>query len=404
MPIRPIAFGLLFLLWLSGCATRDSQDAPTTTTDELVSLADSDSWREVIPKSYALSKSWLLSNLQSKGLFVYLYDADKKEVSRKNNELRQLMASRLLAELSGEDPSLLPLHRKNLNFVFGRWYRETPDGLGYIFYNQKSKLGGNAMALRTLAYSPFYEDYRDKAKKIANGILSLMSENGAFEPWFIAPSYAYDKDYLLTFYSGEAIVSLVEYANKSGDTRALEAAIRAENFYLDRYVTHLADHYYPAYVPWHTLALNKLYQKTNDRRYLDAIFVLNDKLLELQDTRIFIGRFYNPATPQYGKPHASSDGVYTESLAYAYEAARWAGDLEHMNRYETAIRLSLKNLVSLQWTADRVKGRSDSQSLLGAFRIRDRDSRLRVDNVQHVMDAYRKLIPLLKSDATSTKN
>jgi len=47
------------------------------------------------------------------------------------------------------------------------------------------------------------------------GILSLIDKKGEFHPWLKEPDYEYDKDYLLTFYSGEAILSLVEYYEKN---------------------------------------------------------------------------------------------------------------------------------------------------------------------------------------------
>ncbi len=53
--------------------------------------------------------------------------------------IRQLMASRLLAEMSLEDENLVNLHKKNLEFMFQYWYKEEGD-LGYIYYNDKSKL------------------------------------------------------------------------------------------------------------------------------------------------------------------------------------------------------------------------------------------------------------------------
>ena len=94
--------------------------------------------------------------------------------------VRQLMASRLLAELALDDPALGSVHRKNLQFLFANWYREDNRGHGYIFYDNKSKLGANAMALRTLSFSPFFEVYSSQAQKIADGILSLMNNNGCF--------------------------------------------------------------------------------------------------------------------------------------------------------------------------------------------------------------------------------
>ena len=297
---------------------------------------------------------WLVNNFREKGLFVYVYNPLTREFSQNNNMIRQLMASRIFADLSYYDPEISKLHRKNLNFIFTYWYRENEDN-GYIFYDNKSKIGAMAMALRTVVYSPFFEEYSDKAEKLANNILSLQNVNGSLEPWYIEPDYEYDKDYLLTFYSGEAILALIEYYQKIKDTKILEAAIKSQDFYIDKYVTHLRENYYPAYVPWHTQSLNKLYKIIGDKKYADAIFFLNDELLKIQNQtgkpdKKYLGIFYDQKHPEYGSPHSSSDAVYTEGLAYAYEIAKLVGDEEHMQKYKRAIILGMDNLMNLQFS------------------------------------------------------
>ncbi|MCK4534632.1 MAG: hypothetical protein KAT81_03810, partial [Syntrophobacterales bacterium] len=183
--------------------------------------------------SLNLAKEWLIHNFNAKGIFNYQYDPSSGKYSGRNNMIRQLMSSRLLAELSQDNSGLRKLHKKNLDFIFRHWYREG----GYIYYNSKSKLGANAMALRTLVYSPFFDDYRDEAEKLANAILSLQNPDGSLEPWYIEPNYKYNKDRLLTFYSGEAILSLVEYYMKTRNTLYLNAAIKSQGFYIEKYVT-----------------------------------------------------------------------------------------------------------------------------------------------------------------------
>ena len=355
-------------------------------------FSDKKQFLNSVSKSYKQAETWFLNNIREKGIFVYLYDPYTDHYADKNNTVRQLMASRLLAELSLNNPELGSLHQKNLKFIFANWYRENEQRLGYIYYDNKSKLGANAMALRTLSYSPYFKAYSNQAEKIAEGILSLMDDKGNFEPWFIGPNYEYDKDYLLTFYSGEAILSLVEYALKSGREEFLQAAIKAQDYYLIKYVDHIEQNYYPAYVPWHTMSLTKLYKLTRNEKYAVAILRLNDELLKIQDTTDFIGRFHKPEFMRYGKPHSSSDGIYTESLGYALDIAKQKNDLAHQISYDRAIRLSVFNLKKLQYS-ERYAFKSEIRKrTLGAFRIDNGDRRIRIDCTQHIMDAYRKLL------------
>ena len=318
------------------------------------------------------------------------------EYSTSNNMIRQLMGSRVLAELSQENESLRDLHQKNLDFMFDYWYRESGD-IGYIYFDSKSKLGAMAMALRTLVYSPYFENYEVEAERLANCILYLQNDDGSFEPWYIEPDYVYDKDYLLTFYSGEAVLGLVDYYLKTGNESILAAAVLSQGFYVDRYVTHLEDNYYPAYVPWHTQSLNKLYKITGNSSYAEAVFVLNDKLLEIQDTvnDETLGRFYNSSTPEYGSPHSSSDAVYTEGLAYAYEIADVVGDEYHKERYEDAIVLGVHNLISLQYDESNTWGFEYPERLIGAIRYRVDNYSIRIDTTQHTIDAFMKILLVL---------
>ena len=351
--------------------------------------------RDRVEQANELGKSWLFQNIRTKGLFVYALDPETGEYSTSNNEIRQLMASRVLAQESVHNPTLLDVHRLNLDFIFDFWYRADGD-IGYVLYDGKSKLGGNAMLLRVLVASPLFDEYVKEAEALARGMLALQdNETGAFRAWYVEPPYAYDEDYLLTFYSGEALLALLEYHERTGDERWLASAERSADFYIDRYVTHLTEHYYPAYVPWHTLAYSKLYERSGDARYADAIFTMNDKLLELQDREGFVGRFYNPSTPQYGSPHGSSDAVYTEGLAYAYEVAKLVGDRAHERRYREAIERAVANLEWLQYQEAVPAFPLEPERYVGALRTRADSFTVRVDTTQHAVDAFTKLLEVL---------
>lgn len=348
----------------------------------------------MVQQSYDAGEKWLLENIRDKGLFRYIYHPKVDDYPNKNNAIRQLMAARLLAEIVNEKPEHVQLHRRNLQFYLRNWYKEDGDK-AYVYYNSKSKLGANAMLLRTLVWSPDFEKHEEEAQKLAVGILSLMNEDGAFSPWYIAPDYDYDEDYLLTFYSGEALTALVEYYEKTGDMDYLTASVKAQDFYINRYVNEIDTYYYPAYVPWHTISLNKLFMITWDPKYAEAAFAMNDKLLEIQDTTNYVGRFYNPATPQYGSPHSSSDGVYTEGLVYAYELAKMMEDTERMQRYRSAIEIAVPNIISMQYTAETAAQFKRPDRAIGAIKTRIDKTGTRVDCVQHTMDAYRKMMEVM---------
>ena len=283
----------------------------------------------------------------------------------------------------------MPAHRRNLGFVLKHWYRETGAELGHIRYAGKSKLGANAMALRALVASPDLERrYLLQAQRLARGIQSLADASGAFEPWFVKPKYPYDAQYLLTFYSGEAILALAEYALATGDLDAMRTAVRSQRFYLARYVDAIDRYYYPAYVPWHTQSLLLLHRETGEPTFARAVGLLNDTLLTFLDRTTYKGRFHDPAYPHYGPPHSAADAVYVESLAYAFELALEQADQMRVRRYGEAIILGLGHLVDLQYTTGMVPPSADPARVVGAFRASVEDPEIRVDSVQHAIEAF----------------
>lgn len=300
------------------------------------------------------------------------------------------MASRLLAELANEDPSFLPLHQKNLAYALRALYKDHGTEASVELAN-KSKLWGIAMLLRTFVASPYFEQYSGHAEKLANAIRSLQKADGSFHAWYKAPNYKYDEDYLLTFYSGEGILALLEYYLKTKNIKRRDIALLSQDYYLQAYVEHIEENYYPAYVPRHTISLYHAYQITQEKKYADAIFLLNNKLIDEMlhtdtTTPHYLWRFYNPQFPQYGSPHSASDGVFLEWLVYAYRLAKELGDTSHITKYKDAILLAAHNLMRLQY------GKKAPTTLAWAIRISHKNPDIRIDTTQHMIDAFHVLL------------
>jgi hypothetical protein len=101
-----------------------------------------------------------------------------------------------------------------------------------------------------------------------------------------------------------------------------------------------------------------------------------------------------PSYPQFGVPHSSSDGKYTEGLAYAYELAQGTGDSTRTRKYNPALQLAIHDLLSLQVTPRDVRREPVRWRALGAFRTRRQSENIRIDGTQHIMDAYRKILAI----------
>ncbi len=353
-----------------------------------------------ITEALALAEGWMLLNIDEEGNFNYEYNPASGKYSNSNNMIRQLMSSRWLAEASTKEEVLLQMHYVNLDFIIRNWYRED-ENYGYIYFGEKSKIGAIAMGLRVINFSPYFEEYKDIAEKIANTIQYLQNEDGSMRAWYIEPDYSYDEKRLLYYYSGEAILSLVELYEKTNDEEYLNAAVLSQDYYVTEYVDNMQENYFPAYVPWHTISLYKLYGITGNDRYVDAIFKMNDEIIKMQNQDgkpyiDYLGRFYDPEHPEYGVPFSGSTAVDVEGLVYAYEIAEQENDLERMYEYKKAIFLGAHNLMNLQFNGSNMYYLSRPERAVGAIRYKVDDHRIRIDTTQHTIDAFNRILEVFE--------
>jgi hypothetical protein len=78
--------------------------APGTQPKE--SYSNKKQFLNTVSGSYKDAETWFLNNVRDKGIFIYLYDPYTDSYADKNNMVRQLMSSRLLADLALDNPSL----------------------------------------------------------------------------------------------------------------------------------------------------------------------------------------------------------------------------------------------------------------------------------------------------------
>lgn len=400
--MRPLALPALFVVVFAASLSIFTRDADQARADRTIAsiLRESESdFHARARELHRSAKEWLFNNIDKEGLFYYAYNPETGKNSQKDdgvNDVRELLASRVLAAECAQTmrDDICAEHRKNLQYLFANWYKEGPYG-AYIEYNGKSKLGATADFLRVLLASPDYGKYRREARLLLQNILYLRNADGSFRAWYKAPSYTYYEDHLLTFYAGQALIALIEYYEREKDESVLDAVRKSQHFYIDHYVKNIRENYYPSYVPWQTQALSRLYAIDPRPEYAEAAFIMNDKLLEMQDRKAHVGRFFDPATPHYGDPHSSSDGVDTEGLTYALELAMRIGDRVREARYREAIRLSIYNLEKLQYKAEGAERYlGDPRRFVGAFRTEEGKGWIRIDTTTHAVDALERIIAL----------
>lgn len=335
-------------------------------------------------ESGALAAHWLSDKFQEDGLFAYEYFPWTNVFSPHQNDIRQLMSARTLAVIACNDSTLEEIHQKNIDAVLTKWYRKEGK-VGAIVWEGASKLGANAMAMRALIASPFRLNYLKELAALHAAIISVQQENGQLQPWIYKPDFRYSEELLMSFYAGEAILALTEYALFAGDEAIWRQAELSATFYREYYLNRLGTEFMPPCVPWFSMAFKNMYAYTQDSLYAKAIFQLTDQLLILQEKDSTSGEL--KGSFRHPDSHSASDAVYAEGLVAAAGLALEQQELERADYYLNSLKQVSTYLLSLQITSQTAESYPDPRRSLGGIAVSPRDSRQRIDQVQHWLDA-----------------
>lgn len=325
---------------------------------------------------------WLLAQIADDGRMVYEYFPSRGEESGSNNMIRQWMATIAairFASLSGDDDD--PIVRRNVEYNLDRSFR-IEGGNGLIADPDGDvKLGAVALAALAIMGHPDRADFAAEEAALRMTVDNLWNADGSFRTFYL-PEGRNDNQ---NFYPGEALLLWAATLEEDLDPVLLDRFMRSFTYYRD---WHRAQRN-PAFVPWHTMAYERVWRLTGNDELRDFVFEMNDWLLGIQQwadapAPDVAGRFYDPERPDYGPPHAASDGVYLEGLIAAYRLAVAVDDAARADAYRIAIVRGLRNLMQLQFADDvDMFYISQRDRAAGGLRTTSYDNRIRIDNVQH---------------------
>jgi hypothetical protein len=332
---------------------------------------------------------WFMANQDDEGALPYKYWPSAGSYSKADNPIRRFMASvafnRMANSLGRQDMRVAA--RKNLSHNLKRFYHYE-SGAGTITWQGSVKLGSLALAALAILESPFADSWAEELTQLRRTINSLWQPSGAFRT-FLQPAERNDNQ---NFYPGEALLFWATSLQQRRDEQLLDQALKSYSHYR----SHFLQNPNPAFVPWHTQALSILFKITGETSLRDFIFDMNDWLLPHQQWGAshdadYWGRFYTPAKPEYGPPHASATGVYLEGLVDALVLARDVNDTGRAKSYEFAINCGIRSLAQLQYR-DELEAYyvHHKDRVLGAIRTESDNNEIRIDNLQHGLMALLK--------------
>ncbi len=328
--------------------------------------------------------AWLVRSLGDDGRMVYEYFPSRGDESDANNMIRQWMATIALNRVAGltDDSQLYGRIADNIDYNLGISY-STDGDLGLIADPDGDvKLGAVALAALAISQHPERERWAAEEASLRRMVDHLWQADGSFVTFYVPAGRSDNQN----FYPGEALLLWAATLEQEADADLLERFMRSFDYYRAWH----RDERNPAFVPWHSMAYESVWGLTADDELRDFVFEMNDWLVETMQqwedapSDDVAGRFYSAEHPEYGPPHASSDGVYLEGLIAAYRLARAVEDAERAETYRTAIVRGLRHLIQLQFADDvDMYYISQRDRAAGGLRTTVYDNRIRVDNVQH---------------------
>ncbi len=338
--------------------------------------------------------TWLKNNLHKDGRMTYKYWPSAGKESDSNNMIRQWMASVVLDKIAANEPHFWAQVERNIDYNLQHFYHQIGK-FGLIQWRERVKLGALALATLAIIEHKKRQKWVLQEKAMLHSIDKLWHENGAFSSYLIKPAGALAQQ---NFYPGEALLLWSKIFVETKDHALLSRIMKSFHYYRNWHRSNRN----PAFIPWHTQAYYQVWTQTQNDSLKDFIFEMNDWLLSMQqwdevkypDIK---GRFYDPKRPKFGPPHASSTGVYLESLIDAYSLAKSVGDQTRANKYRISILRGLRSLMQLQFQDDiDMYYISKRKPVYGGLRTNIYNNEIRCDNIQHGLLAVLKILRVFK--------
>ena len=335
--------------------------------------------RDVVEEVIFSATEWLAGEVKDDGAFVYGYYPTYDRQFVAYNLLRHTVSIQPFIwhhQMTGSG-QFFPELESTLRYLTEGHVEYTNDHTAYVIDrpNSEVKLGGNALAIITLAeYMNTFDDrrYEPIAVALGHGILELMDlETGTFFH-VLHTDFTPKEAFRTVFYDGEAAYALSLLYEMTGDERWLEAAVSAvENFIREDY-TRYRDH-------WVAYAMNEVTKHVPEQRYFT--FALRNVQENLQ-------AIYHRDTSYH---------TYLELLMASYELYHRIMEegiqVDYLEEFDDAFFLDTifhraEHMLNGFFYPEYSMYLRNPQAIVGTFHIRHDGYRIRIDDVEHFIAGY----------------
>ena len=336
-------------------------------------------------KHSELANLWLIDRMERTGdVAPYWYDPENR-ANLNPHPMGLLIQARWTADLSTERKKLLTIHQKQISSIAAQ-YR-----LDFSEQGRPPEIAGVAsgevaLILSTLLASPHREEYEIFLQQFPSivefGIDPTLGIQQTFGSWAI------QSDVEQRLYAGQMALSLLELYEVTGQNAALTLAGHLIGWLNSKAepIKKLALH--PTAIPWYAQALRKRAELLKDPEDWIQLRTIALSLLELQDKKVFPGRFWRPKAHELGPPNTVRDAQSTRTLMMGLEASLRLSDQRSARRLKKAILLGLENLKAHQYTMGVAEAFRRPNEAIGAVRFRYDESLCRIDSTIFAAEVF----------------
>jgi uncharacterized protein YyaL (SSP411 family) len=319
------------------------------------------------------------------GIFHYIYDASQDEVDYEDyNILRHAGTIYSMLQLYNitKNTLLLDKAQKAIDKLLER---EIPyNNASCIEYNDKIKLGGNALAIIALAeYSKATGDdkYLINMQNLAEYIKQSQKNSGEF---ISKRYYSTGKisDFVSEYYPGEALLALCRLYSLDKNETWLDVAEKGA-----RYLILVRDGDVPTYSlihdHWLLMSLNELYRYRSDGLYFNQSMRIAESIIHAQKDGVTTKTVDPNWIGSYHTARGTPTATRSEGLIAAYHLADDFGNSTMKDKVLRSIKLGIKFQLQLQFTKEDVVEFPNPDQALGGFRDSFTRYNIRIDYVQH---------------------
>ena len=323
--------------------------------------------------------NYLEKNVKDDGSFLYEYYVVEDKETNSYNILRHegTIWSMIQTYTLQPNAELKDKIELALDYVIENGVKYKGDNTAYIkeIQNNELKLGANGIAVLMLTeYMNTFNtnEYEELVAKIGNAILEMQNEDGSFYHVYSYPNFNEEEEYRTVYYDGEATYALIKLYEFTKDEKWINAAEKAMDYFVDNNYEQYEDQ-------WIEYAINAMIEYKPKKEYFElGLNNVKDNYATILDNR---------------NQSATKLELLVTGLEIYDKAIENNIDVSFINikGIMNAIDIRINYQLNCYFYPEYAMYFNNPERILYSFFVRDSDYRIRIDDVQHNINAFYQL-------------